>query len=99
MLDAPNWMASFLYSSKRGYFKMNDYQVQTAVRFLQTPFRSMYYAVQGRGASALNGMFWICSLEPTADISVAQEKTYNDVSSPIPPNQWQIDVALRFRPV
>jgi hypothetical protein len=40
---------------------MNDYQRQTAVRFLQTPFRSMYWTVQGRGASALNGKRWITS--------------------------------------
>jgi hypothetical protein len=35
--------------------KMNDYQLQTATRFLETPFRSIYWTVQGRGASALNG--------------------------------------------
>jgi hypothetical protein len=53
--------------------KMNDYQLQTVIRLLQAPFfRSMYWAVQGRGASALNGKLSISKVrhfkESTPDI-------------------------------
>jgi hypothetical protein len=46
-----------------GLLGMNAEQRSTIQRFLLTSiFRSIYYAVKGRGASALNGSFHTCSL-------------------------------------
>jgi hypothetical protein len=37
-------------------YKMNSYQLETVIRFLAINFRSIFWTVQGRGVSALNGL-------------------------------------------
>ncbi|KAE8349837.1 hypothetical protein BDV28DRAFT_52778 [Aspergillus coremiiformis] len=61
--------------------QFNSDQIAAMGRFLVTSSqRSMFYAVQGRGGSALN---------------IAQ-KLYNGIQYQVPPNQWQIEVSTWF---